>query len=91
MNGKKGNMPLQDKQLVGITGGVGIGSHCGLQEEQFPKQGKCFEESRSLSDKVFSPACPYCKISGSLPEGENLEVGLFFECIMYGFVKRQRE
>ena len=84
-------MPLEDKPLAGIGGDTGAGNSCGLQEGQFPKPGKCFEESRSIPGVVFKQACPYCSIWTSLPEGAKLVVAHIFECTLYGYVKRDTE
>ncbi|MDD4238774.1 MAG: hypothetical protein PHT62_09510 [Desulfotomaculaceae bacterium] len=91
MNDKKSNMPLEDELLAGIGGGTGAGNGCGLLEEHFPRPGKCFNESRSVSGMVFQQACPYCSIWTSLPEGANLLVAHIFECTLYGYVKRVKE
>ena len=91
MNDKKKNIPLEDELLAGISGGIGESNGCGLQEGQFPRPGKCFDESRSFSGMVFKHACPYCSIWTSLPEGVNLVVTHIFECTLNGYVKRVKE
>ena len=91
VNDKKINIPLEDELLTGIGGGTGAGHGCGLQEGQFPGPGKCFNESRSIAGLVFQPACPYCSIWTSLPEGADLAVAHIFECTLHGYVKRVKE
>jgi hypothetical protein len=89
-NDKKSTIPLEDELLAGIGGGIGAGNNCGLQEGQFPRPGKCFNESRSIS-VVFQQACLYCSIWTSLPEGVDLVVSHIFECTLHGYVKRVKE
>jgi hypothetical protein len=92
MTDKKINtIPLEDDKLAGIGGGTGAGNDCDLQEVQFPRPGKCFNESMSISGMVFQQACPYCSIWTSLPEGADLVVAHIFECTLYGYVKRVTE
>jgi hypothetical protein len=91
MNNSKNNIPLGDGLLSGISGGLGGGSDCGLEERDFPKPGKCFQISSSIAGAVFNEACPYCNIWTSLPEGVNLQVSHIFECNLYGHVKRIKE
>jgi hypothetical protein len=91
MNDKKINIPLEDELLAGIGEGTGSDNGCSLQEGQFPRSGKCFEESRSIAGMVFKEVCPYCSIWTSMPEGTNLVVAHIFECTLYGYVKRVKE
>jgi hypothetical protein len=91
VNDNKNNKPLEDELLAGIGGGTGAGNGCGLEEGQFPGSGKCFKESKFISGMVFEPACPYCSIFTSMPEGADLIVAHIFECTLYGYVKRVKE
>ena len=91
MNDKKHNMPLEDELLADIVGGTGAGNGRGLQEGQFPGQGKCYNEDSPISGKVYKQACSYCSIWTSLPEGADLVVAHIFECNFYGYVKRVTE
>ncbi|MBP7331150.1 MAG: hypothetical protein KBA08_02375 [Firmicutes bacterium] len=84
-------IPLDDELLANIGGGTGAGNDCCLQEGEFPRPGKCFNESGSMSGRVLQPACPYCRTWTSLPEGANLVVAHIFECTLYGYVKRDTE
>lgn len=97
MNDKKINIPLEDERPAGIDGSAGAGEDagagngCGLPEGQFPRPGKCFNESRSISGMVFQQTCPYCSIWTSLPEGADLVIAHLLECSLYGYVKRVKE
>ena len=99
MNDKISNIPLDDERPGGMDGvggagaggDTGAGNGCGLQENQFPRPGKCFNESRSISGIVFQQTCPYCSIWTSLPEGADLVVAHLLECSLYGYVKRVKE
>lgn len=91
MDDKESNKPLDDELLAGISGGTGAGKGCGLQEGQFPRARKCFNESRSISGMVYWEDCPHCSIWTSLPEGTDLVITHIFECTLHGYVKRVKE
>ncbi len=91
MNDNNKYVPLEDELLQGVSGGAPPGYDCNLGEDEFPKQGKCYDQGRSVSGKVIKGICPYCRIFTSLPEGADLVVAQMFECSLYGYVKRIKE
>jgi hypothetical protein len=70
--------------------GVDAGPHagCGIDQEQFPRIGKCCQKINNDSFIAYSKACEYCNIWSSSPVGVNPAVSHLFKCAVYEYRKQ---
>jgi hypothetical protein len=61
---------------------------CGVSEELFPCQEKCFCKSDAGFLISYQKLCPYCRVSTSLPDGASLRTATIVECERLGYGKR---
>ena len=64
---------------------------CDVNEEEFPRMGKCYLKNDVPFISLYEKICPYCDISSSLPYGESLKTVTIFECSKFSYGKRVSE
>jgi hypothetical protein len=64
---------------------------CGINGEMFPCIGVCCHKSEAMFKASYTKACPYCRISTSLPYGPSLKIVTILECCKLGYGKRITE
>ena len=62
--------------------------NCGVEEGMFPCLGICCSENDTLFGVSYAKVCPYCRISTSLPYGQDLKTATIIECDRLGYGKR---
>ena len=64
---------------------------CGIGGEVFPCIGVCCNKGKAMFKASYIKACPYCRISTSLPHGPNLKTVTIIECSKLGYGRRMTE
>lgn len=67
------------------------GENCGINQEQFPRMGKCCSKNEIVFRVSYEKVCPHCRISTSLPGGASLKTATIFECDLHSYGRRITE